>query len=368
MPVSMNEPVVPLRMPTPQVAYNVGLDLGFGCVKAVSNHQDGRHGDGVVFESLEAPGRELSFDVTPPNRMDNIQIFVDQSLRFVGSLARRECNTEYVMDYDKGRSDSTRILAATAFSLLPLPLASEVHLRVCTGLPVSHFKKLKDELKDALLGRYRTRIVNDDRFINMDRSFVVDSVEVFPQCIGAQFSVAFTPEGKQTELGRDFGKAKVATIDIGFNTLDVTVTDRNMYIDRLSRSFGGLGMSGAYEQMISHLAQTYSLLDVTVPRMQELLTRETIRVPGNALVKTSDVMARGFSAHAETVAKAITSVWGTTERNFMDIIQVAGGPANEFALYLQNALRRPDITLVPRSQMANSLGFLYMLNSKYGVR
>src|SRR5690349_20377314 len=154
----------------------IGLDIGYGVVKAVTNEQI------VAFPSVCGHARPIKF------RADEIaahypgeQILDDEGAWFVGDLALSELPPGELLRLRGRTANELTIgnvfrqrLAKVAIGKL---LAGErdgevVHLRIATGLPVDHMHDAAD-LKAALLGQHFIRTDTTELVANVAEVMVM---------------------------------------------------------------------------------------------------------------------------------------------------------------------------------------------------
>jgi len=166
----------------PGSVVTVGLDIGYGVVKAITDSQV------ITFPSVMGHAREIKFqqeEITA--RYPGDQITDDEGEWFVGELALSQLPPGELLRL-RGRTANENTMG-NAFRLRLAKVAigkllnglwnrDVVHIRVSTGLPVDHMRDAAD-LKKALLGQHLIKTDTAEIVAN------VDEVMVMPQPYGS---------------------------------------------------------------------------------------------------------------------------------------------------------------------------------------
>lgn len=209
---------------------NVGLDIGFGNIKAVFGNES------VIFPSVAGARPVLRFaEDELPNQHPSEQIYEGDQPMWVGDLALKHLRAEQQTRL-RGRSannDDTgmefRVLMMKAALAKLFPGQQEgttLHLRIATGLPVNHMAQAKS-LKARIAGQH---LVKTDH-----TSFVANIVEVavMPEPRGTMFAFTLNADGK---LNKRWTASTTVVFNGGTVTNDVQYDEDGAFIDAKSGS------------------------------------------------------------------------------------------------------------------------------------
>ena len=138
---------------------NVGIDLGYGFVKATNGAQT------VKFPSLVEVGQSRG-DVF---RSADYEVTIDGVTYFVGNMARREGKSLINLSNALAKEEELRVLWLTALALLGDEPAS-----VVTGLPLSQYETRERFSEQLAKMRGTVTIGNKTRIVD------TESVQVVP--------------------------------------------------------------------------------------------------------------------------------------------------------------------------------------------
>lgn len=326
----------------------VGLDLGYGQVKAIAEN-----GQRVCFPSLVAPAESIRFqaDLGAPVQPNGLTLYdtVDGDL-FVGELAAlqgRPGTVRNPKDRDRVSDPIVTHLTDAAFAKL-LPGETYVRAKVMTGLPVDYFRDA-DRLVKNLRGQHHVQTDSGKLVVDVDEVYVV------PQPFGALMSLLLDERGKQMADVDHLGQGRVGVLDIGTFTTDLILVNKLRYIEVESESIE-VGVSTALEMLRKVLLDEYRTtceyhqLEDGIRCGWLVISGERVHLNGLAGDHLSAIV-QSIDAHARTLWNIGT----------LSAIVLAGGGALalEYWLepYFKQAIRAPD------AAMANVTGFL-----RYGLR
>lgn len=328
--------------------FKIGLDLGYGYVKGVS--ETGRT---VSFPSLvgEAYDRPLSGLFGGANdSAGNLHLVVSDAEGkrefFAGELARREGrNVSFAFDEDKITHPNTKALLAAAGMLLFPEGHSQVHM--VTGLPLEQYIHKRDEFKE-MLNRLslsvRHREGNDSRRISFAKT------TIFPQAAGAVYHAIWDDRQKYLAKGSYLG-----LVDVGFKTTDFIVflvEDRLVLREDLSGTIpvGVSQLQTAADRLFT--SKTGTKLDIT--ELMRLVESGRLIFKGREMDLSGDLedVKREL---ARNIKDRLKAVWGN-KINFFHTVFLAGGGA----VALEHTLNtlHPTTTVVKDARFANARGFL----------
>jgi len=315
----------------------IGLDVGFGFTKATNGR------DTQVFKSVVGDAAESTFNeqLLPGKSALGRHLQVNGEVFYVGELAEQQSRGRgFTLDPSQFLAKYARTLAVSACA----PIAENgAAVRIVTGLPISFFRKYKEQLTQLLQQRHATTLFKpngekEERTINVER------VRVIPQPFGSMFNLMLNEQGKPTS--QRFINEKVGIIDVGFRTADYSISDKTRYSERGSQSTDS-GISVAFTA-IANALQEKSGVAIELFRLYDAVTRGTIKIKGKRYDITAPVKA-AFTALAGRVATEANRLWADDWD--LDAIVVSGGGGAVLAPFLAPLLEG-EVIPVPVDQDA----------------
>jgi plasmid segregation protein ParM len=330
---------------------NVGIDLGYGFLKATNGSRD------IFFPSVVGLGADLAYHSELSlytQEEDNLVVEIGGARYFVGSLAVRQSEiAARSLAEDRPGDWSARVLFLTALSLVvDGPTA---HANIVTGLPPAHYRLYRDALADIMLGEHRVVLQSGPR--PAEKVIVVDNVRVVPQPFGTVFDLFLDRAG--TVQQPDLAASRVGVIDIGFRTTDLVVADRLDYVERLSVTTT-TGLATAYALIADALQREFGITRENY-ELDGIVMSGHLRL-GGKVHDISQVRDDAFRQVARKIMTEVDSVW---QKDDLDVVYVTGGGGQALAGFLLEAL--PNGALVPGAQAANVHGYWKLSNKLFGV-
>lgn len=214
----------------------VGLDIGYGVVKAVTDD------DVITFPSVMGHAREIKFQADEiMRRHSGDWVTDDDGAWFVGNLALSQLPTGELLRL-RGRT-ANELTMGNAFRLRLAKVAMGklmqevhdgdiVHVNIATGLPTDHMRDAHD-LKESLLGQHVIKTDACEIIAN------VTDVMVMPQPYGTIYATTLTDKG---EIDRTHKHRRTCVCDVGTYTVDLALDDEGEFLD----SESGSAESGVY--------------------------------------------------------------------------------------------------------------------------
>lgn len=328
---------------------NVGIDIGYGFVKATDGYRD------VVFPSVVGLGQDLTYlsELTLyVAEEDNLVVELEGTRYFVGGLAIRQSEMALRSLVENRPGDiNARVLYVTALGLLAQ--GDNEHFNVVTGLPPSYYLAYKDELARVLAGTHKVAFVRGHK--RVEKTLQVDHVRVVPQPFGTVFYLLLDNAGNVS--GRELAQGRIGIIDIGFRTSDFVVADKLEYIDRLSFS-STTALATAYSLISDALRRTYKISRESY-ELDPAVVEGKIRV-GGKVHDITDIREEAFRKVAGKVITEINSVW---DKYSLDAIYVTGGGGQALFPYLKREYENAQ--LVEGAQSANCKGYWKLAQKLY---
>lgn len=306
-------PIIPTPSEPELIA---GIDVGYGNVKALrSLLSPADLFMPIVFPSLYGLAHHLRFRAEKTfARYPGDQLTDDAGQWWVGDLAKAELQENEVFGvYGRADANEQRVrLAKAALGKLMPGQRDGVTVRVslATGLPVAHMDD-DEALRTALMGKHL--IKTDQTHFTAD----IHSVSVMPQPVGAIYSQALTPDGRQNMSHRF---ERVGVIDVGQYTIDAAVDEKGEYKDRESDTEES-GLHLAYE----HIADLYKRRYNEAPTLKtiEQIMRSGCAPVFDKEVHFEDEVKRALAPTRAATLKLMNKLWKRGAS--LNVIYIVGG-------------------------------------------
>jgi plasmid segregation protein ParM len=329
----------------PGSTVTMGLDIGYGVVKAVTADQV------VMFPSVMGHAREIKFQQEDiAKRHPGDQIRDDDGEWFVGDLALSQLPPGELLRL-RGRTANESTMG-NAFRLRLAKVAigklmqgmwnrDIVHIRVASGLPTDHMRDA-DELKASLLGQHVIKTDTADIIAN------VTEVMVMPQPYGTIYSATLTETG---EINRHHTYRRTGVCDVGTYTVDLALDDEGEFVDSESGSVES-GVYTAQERIAAALERDYRE-KMPFKIVEEVLRTGIFHANGQP-IDYRETVEEALAPLKSATLNLISEKWqrGTT----VDVIYLSGGGAELVVEDVRAAY--PQTALVQEAQLANARGYL----------
>lgn len=328
----------------------LGADIGFGYTKAT----DGRLFQ--IFKSIVGESSDVQFAeaLLPAQAAQPRHFEIGGQGIFVGELAEAQSRGRgFTLDPGHFITQYAKNLALAAIA----PYADNGDpIRLVTGLPISFFRRHKDQLTALLQARHPITIVqaNGQR---EEKTIAIDRVRIIPQPFGSMFNLMLNDIGKPSS--QRFLSEKIGIIDIGFRTADYTISDKTRYSERGSASTDS-GISAAFTA-IANVLQEKSGVTIELYRLTEAVTRGVIKIKGKRYDLTK-VVEQAYTQLATKIAVEVNRLWADDWD--MDAIVITGGGGATLAPFLAPMLEGEVLPQVADQDARLNNVFGYW---KYGV-
>ncbi len=299
----------------------LGIDLGFGFTKAT----DGRRSlvvKSVIGEAVEdSLGGPMS-DARPGS--DHLHLELDDQSVFAGDLAERKSSLRsFTLDQDRFIAESAKVLALAVASDLAVP---EQPIGVVTGLPISTFRDKAGELTRELRGRHVLTTIGADG-ARTRQVLDITEVKVIPQPFGSVYDMVLNDAGGVGD--RQTLQQKVGVVDVGFQTSDLTVSDRGTFLERASQSTD-TGIGRAFATIAGKIREK-SGVSVELYRLYDAMDEGRIKIRGESF-DLSKLIEHVMTQLASDIAADANRLWA--DEWDMDAIVITGGGGGVLAPYL----------------------------------
>ena len=334
-------------LPDSDAILTMGLDIGYGAVKAVAELYEP-----IIFPSVWGKAREIAAETGfDPVDYPGDQLTDDSGAWFVGNLANKQL-AEAEISFLQGRGANeaeignaarVRLAKAAIGKLFAGKRGGDVvHLRIATGLPVDHLDGSAD-LKAALLGQHLIKTDQAEFVAN------VSEVMVMPQPYGTIYANSLTNAG---EINPCHTAMRTGVIDVGTYSIDYTVDDDGEYIDSESGSAeGGIYLA---RREIADKIDKFTGQKPKPGMVEEILLTGCFRYRGKTIDYSREVEAAYDNVRRACLDK-LTQLWGAAA--FIDAIYLSGGGASIVEKAIKDAGYSQAVQ-VENPQTANARGYL----------
>jgi plasmid segregation protein ParM len=299
----------------------LGIDLGFGFTKATDGERS------LIVKSVigEATDGRLGGpmpEARPGN--DHLHLELEDRGVFVGDLAERQSSLRsFTLDQDRFISDSAKVLALAVAADLT---ESDEPIGIVTGLPISTYRQKADELARLLRDRHSLTTIAPDG-ARSRRVLEVREVKVIPQPFGSMYNIVLDDAGGIGD--RQTLQQKVGITDIGFQTSDLTVSDRGTFLERASQTTE-MGVARAFATIAGKIREK-SGVNVELYRLYDAMEEGRIKIRGESF-DLSRLIEHVLAQLATDIASDANRLWA--DEWDMDAIVITGGGGAVLAPYL----------------------------------
>lgn len=320
----------------------VGVDVGFGVTKAVTHT-----GRMIMIPSVYGPAREFAFQAEKiAEKYPGCQLADDDGTWFMGHLALSQIPTDQIIrlrarsSNEFGNNFRLRMFKAALAALLPGLKGDVIHIRVATGLPVSHMPDAAT-LKQAVLGQHHIKTDQTQFIAN------VTEVMVMPQPYRTIYNMMLNPDGS---LNAAYTSKKTGVIDIGEYSIDWAVDADGEYIAAESGSIE----AGVYtvKQRISDMLEKRYGQKFSAKEVEHVLLNKWLRISGEVVRFDSEVDQYIDDLQTSVLAKT-GELWKEARSN--DVIWVAGGGTP--LIYTPLVATYKQTKGAPAPQISNAQGY-----------
>ena len=320
----------------------IGLDIGYGYTKAVSN-------TGIAtLPSVIGPAVTIKYHDDLAGNGRGLTLEANGKAWFVGQQARLQSPFTISPRARERDPEVVRLLALAAICQMH---ANGDTVRMVSGLPVEWYAD-RDKLVRTLTGFHNFTANGQHQVIN------IAGVLVVPQPFGSLFRALLSPAGVLTDPDGLSG-GRVAVLDIGMHTTDYALADALHYVEPRSGSIP-VAMARVYELVRRGVTErhslTLSLQDAEDAARAGYVTAYGRREP------VADLVAGALEGVTQEILGEAVTLWGDGRDLLAVLVTGGGGPA------LLERIRAvyPHARLAPNPQTANAEGFYRYALRKFG--
>lgn len=299
------------------------VDVGFGRVKAITAQLQ------VDFPAVVGDFRAIRYQsgLEASSPLERLAAAYNGNSYFVGEVAKRQSTPRATINSEKRfLGDEGMVLLLTALSQLTRSGMHNVSLVL--GLPVNDYARLKDKYKRLVTGIHRIRPLALDGSELPDCLYKVEKAMVMPQPFGTLFNRLLDSQGKVYQ--QVYGEGKVGIVDIGYHTVDLAWADQLDFIDRLSTSFGDIGLHSAYQELSESLSRQLGI-QVPIEKLDAVIDNRAIKISGQAK-NVGNLVDQALSEAAGRIVSRIRNTWPDVWE--LDKVIITGGGAQRLGSHI----------------------------------
>jgi len=357
----MIQTVHPINDPDKQVNkdyFRVSIDIGYGFVKGINER-----GERVLFRSIIAPAHERKIDAVfgIEEESDEIHVEIRQpggqsNEYFVGDLALNSSHAAYAFDKNKINHPATKILLASAYSMLTQNVNKPVHL--ITGLPLDYFFVQKDQFEATLKDMSVDGIHRAGKYKGLESRVSFDKVTVFIQGGASIYPCLMDLNGIPIRKELMGSGELLAVANLGFYTLDVVVFEAGKKFKPLSDlSFSvdtGVGMVELRKMAVDAFYKKTNTR-LTLPQVEKILKKGGKTVFRGTEVDIGPEIQQAKENLSRVAKDHITARLGP-QFDFIHTFFWCGGGSVDLEQHLKDFHFKTEIA--GDAQFADALGYL----------
>jgi hypothetical protein len=344
--------------------YLVGLDIGFGQLKWISNVT----GQPLLIPSgVQAGARvpeDKHFNLSSVDH-DNLVVSTEEGTFFVGkhALDLPTGGSKRTQIRDRAKDEKSRVLFHTGIGLSLPHESGKYNVYIVTGLPNEDMQMSYKEHLEAFLNKSFTITfhLSADRYITKEITIV--GADIIPQPQGAitytQFRFDKSSFLSVTERAREI----VGVIDIGHFTTDYALFRRGSIIEDPSLA----GSAGAIQKVYSLLKTKLTVyfngfgfrVKVDDKMLDQAVRTGVVKGVAGKDYEVADLLEEAAREVSAEVAQEVLDAWGD-HTNTLESIILTGGGAYVLAPYLKEEFDKRNtqgFTVVENPEFSNVTGF-----------
>ncbi|CDQ41838.1 ParM/StbA family protein [Virgibacillus salexigens] len=352
-----------------KVPYLVGVDVGFGGLKYMSNAKPEPH----VIPSGVVSGTPASRPLLSSSEI-NIQELVvktEEGTYFVGDNALGMPVEENVNvrteKRNRANDEKSRVLFHTGIGLSLPDKSGTYEVTIVTGLPNTDYDmKIKEDLESFLSKDFTVEFYLDSKN-SIKKDVKVKSVVVLRQPEGTVTYNQFRFDEESFLAPSEHRAEYLGVIDFGHVSTDYALFRNGVVLEDDTKNKSTIGVTEVYKRLRRSIELKFADMGYMFhPSDQDLdyaIQTGNIKYR-NTDFDVSDEIQAVIADRAKPIADSITTAWGN-ESNRLQLIIATGGGAHVYAKEVGKNFEKENIQgfiIMENSQFTNLLGF-YM----YGV-
>lgn len=369
---------VKMRVGNQVMPHLVGVDIGFGELKRVSNSFSRPTSIPSAVVQGAKPTSNKLFELHTIQD-DSLVVTTEDGTFFVGEQAMNipTGGSKRTQVRDRANDLASRVLFQTGIGLSVPHEEGEYNVFVVTGLPNHDYDlSIKDNLEDFLNKSFEiTFHLSDTRSIT--KKINVVGTEILRQPEGSVTYNQFAFDENSFLVPSINAKTMVGIIDFGHFTTDYALFQEGVIVENDTMNGSTVGVTEVYNRLRRKLVVKFDEMGyeyrATDKDLDTAVRTGNIQYMG-ATHDVSEEVEESAKEVVQTIAKAVLDAWGN-ETNRLELIIVTGGGSNIFSEHLNKefeARRKQSFQTIDAPQYSNSLGF-YMygclaLSNEYSVK
>ncbi|MCH4200157.1 MAG: ParM/StbA family protein [Clostridium tyrobutyricum] len=327
-------------------------DIGFGINKSINDKGEKVAFPSVVIERINNKNRSATSFLGGQEDDYSVVIWEEnkpqesQSI-YIGDAALSEGAIRTWED-DASKNDNLIPIIVTSCAIL----GDNTDIDLILGLPLDFYS---DEVVEDL----KKKLKNINKIVKIagikgTKRVKINSVSVFPQGVGAYYSIALNLDGHIKNA--EFLKASGAIIDIGYRTIDYLVMSKGKKGLKVRNNLSGseeLGIKKIYEKLQNNTEARIGK-KISISKIEQAIIWNN----GKLEMGMEDIDLKNdyediCSKHAKDIISFIKFKW-QDELDYIKNIGIAGGGSKVLRQYLKESFKN----IVFLDEYANTYGYL----------
>ena len=331
----------------------ISVDFGHNSVKAATDVKDPIMIPSILTSNVK--DIELS-NLADYNPLDYLRIDVGGDEYMVGNLARKQSRLViHNINDDDISTKETQILMLAAVGYLA---ANKEEINLCTDLPVTHYQKMKDDIKQVFTKDdvFRMKYYDYTTGFYEKKNFSIEEVDVKPQGFYALMDLILNKAGEIKPEMEKLASGLTVTIDIGFYSTDIYIAE-GLHPRMFFPEKPIPGMAEAYRIINADISSHFDVRK-ELHQLEEGVLKKELKIKG----KNYDITDSVEKAYKFLTKKIISEMKNNIPfTNDVDTFLLSGGGALALEDYFNKHIK--GLKVIPNPQYANANGGL-----KWGQR
>lgn len=332
----------------------IGLDLGFGMIKASSGDLNIQFPSivGNPISNFAKPSAVASLD----ELLDTLSIIYNDKLYYIGKNAQLNTrNGKISLRQDKNNNDiQTKVKIMTALALMTNENQHNAEFDILTGIPVLEFYNQKDELYNMLYNNNQPfEFIMQYGTKQVSKIIKCNKIKIISQGEGAYYSYLLSQNGNIQNEKAALAAGNIAVVDIGYRTVDIVFFQNGRYLDSSDQINNGV--SQIHQEILRLIMQNYNIKK-ELKDIDEITRNKQVFYNTNTY-NIESIINQASEAYADNIIESLYTI-RNGELGDLQLILITGGGANLTFEYIKEKLKNTvRVDKIDNSEFANAQGY-----------
>lgn len=345
------------------VTHLVGIDIGFGELKRVSNTFPEPTAIPSAVVSGVKPASSKLFEL-PEIQDDCLIVTTEEGTFFVGNQAMHvpTSGSKRTQVRDRANDTISRVLFQTGIALSVPHESGEYDVFVVTGLPNDDYDlSIKTNLEEFLNKSFEIQFHLSET-TTITKKINVVGAEILRQPEGSVTYNQFKFDAQRFLVPSENARTMVGIIDFGHFTTDYALFQEGVIIENETVNGSTVAVTEVYNKLRRKLIVKFDSMGYEYRATDKDLDMAVRTGFITYMGQSHDVLKEVKESAREvasSIAKAILDAWGN-ETNRLELIIISGGGSHIFAEFLNEefkARKKQGFQTIDVPQFSNVLGF-----------